>query len=119
MRNFILTLVVLAGLVSGCASTENMHEGSASALYNRGVNLFNKGRYSQAKEIFHEYIASYEDSHLYPVSLYYLGYCYQKLNDGQQAASIYHKVIDQTSDEFWAQMAKKRLAEIEGAGQPQ
>jgi TolA-binding protein len=114
MKNFILTFMILTCLVSGCASTENMHEGSASALYNRGVGLFNKGRYSQAKEIFHEYIASYEDSHLYPVSLYYLGYCYQKLNDNPQAISIYHKVIDQTSDEFWAQMARKRIQEIEG-----
>src|SRR5260221_13470058 len=113
MRKQNIVLFLILSLAAGCASTENMHEGSASALYNEGVTLVNKGRYKQAKEVFHEYIASYEDTHLYPVSLYYLGLCYQKLNEPQQAVSIYHKVIDLSTDEFWTQMAKQRIREIE------
>jgi len=110
---FILFIIVAVAL-AGCASSPDVYHGSASALYNKGVGLVNKGRYSQARDVFHEYIASYEETHLYPVSLYYLGYCYQKLDDPQQAVSIYHKVIDISNDEFWTQMAKKRIQEIQG-----
>jgi TolA-binding protein len=111
-------MVIFLSTVFGCASTQDVHEGSASALYHQGVRLVNKGRYAQAKEVFHEYIASYGDTHLYPVSLYYLGYCYQKLDDPKQARLIYHKVIDQTNDEFWTQMSKKRLQELESEISP-
>jgi TolA-binding protein len=111
-RRFSLTILLILLSLSGCASS-GTHEGSASALYDRGVGLVNKGHYNQAKEVFHEYIAQYGDTHLYPVSLYYLGYCYQKLNDDNQALSIYHKVVDVSTDEFWTQMAKKRMQEIE------
>jgi TolA-binding protein len=114
MRHYGPIIFLILSFIAGCASAPGIHESSASALYNQGVTLVNKGRYSQASEVFHEYIASYEDTHLYPVSLYYLGYCYQKLNEPQQAVSIYHKVIDLSSDEFWVQMAKKRIQEIEG-----
>ncbi len=115
---YSVIVVLCLSVISGCASTGSIHEGSASSLYNHGVGLVNKGRYDQAKEVFHEYIAAYGDTHLYPVSLYYLGYCYQKLNDPKQAYLIYHKVIDQSSDEFWTQMAKKRLQELEGEQLP-
>jgi TolA-binding protein len=114
-RTRLIALLILLSLAAGCASTPDAHEGSASVLYDRGVALVNKGRYQQAREVFHEYISEYEDTHLYPVSLYYLGYCYQKLNDPQQALSIYHKVIDISTDDFWTQMARKRIDEIEGS----
>jgi len=115
-KSFLILVVVMFASAAfvGCSTIRGAHDSSASALYNEGVSLVNKGRYKQAKEIFHEYIAEYEDTHLYPVSLYYLGFCYQKLNDANQAVSIYHKVIDQSNDEFWTQMAKKRIQDIEG-----
>ena len=104
---------------TGCAAIQDAPTGSASQLYYKGLRLFNKGRYADAKEIFHEYISDNAGTHLYPVSMYYLGYCYQKLDDRAQARLIYHKVIDENEGDFWAQMAKTRLEEMgdEGHGQ--
>lgn len=107
-------LVVLAAAFTGCAATQDTPTDSASQLYYHGLRLFNKGKYEEAKEIFRQYIADNAGTHLYPVSLYYLGCCYQKLGDQAQARLIYHKVIDESQDDFWTQMAKTRIAEMGG-----
>lgn len=111
-----LFLVAAGVFLAGCATVQDSPTDTASELYYKGLRLFNKGRYADAKEIFHEYIADNAGTHLYPVSLYYLGYCYQKLDDRAQARLIYHKVIDENEDDFWAQMARTRIGEMENEG---
>ena len=99
--------------IIGCAGFQDGSQSAPSALYNKGIRLVNKGHYEEAKEIFHQYIAEYPDSHLYLVSLYQLGFCYQKLGDTKQALTIYHKVLDEDAQDFWGQMAQKRIKEME------
>ncbi|MBI4309326.1 MAG: tetratricopeptide repeat protein [Candidatus Omnitrophica bacterium] len=86
----------------------------ATDVYNKAVRLYEKGRWNAAKEYFHQYLAEYSDTPLYVTCLYYLAYCYQQLKDPQEAASLYHKVIDgaRGGDAFWAEMAEKRLQEL-------
>ena len=112
--NYVLAaFLAVAGVVlTGCATVQDAPADAASEVYYKGLRFFNKGRYAEAKEFFHEYISENAGTHLYPVSLYYLGYCYQKLTDQAQARLIYHKVIDENEDDFWAQMAKTRLGEM-------
>ncbi len=87
----------------------------AADVYNKAVRLYEKGKWDQAKEFFHQYLAEYSDSPLYVTCLYYLGYCYQQLGDTQEAISIYHKVMDeaQGGDAFWGEMAETRTKELE------
>ncbi len=87
----------------------------AADVYNKAVRLYEKGRWDQAKEFFHQYLAEYSDSPLYVTCLYYLGYCYQQLGDTREAISIYHKVMDeaQGGDAFWGEMAETRTKELE------
>ncbi len=85
-----------------------------SDVYNKAIRLYEKSKWSAAKEYFHQYLAEYSDSPLYITCLYYLGYCYQQLKNVPEALSIYHKVINeaQGQDEFWGQMAQKRVEEL-------
>ena len=89
----------------------------AADVYNKAVRLYEKGRWDQAKELFHQYLAEYSDSPLYVTSLYYLGYCYEQLGNMREAISIYHKVMDeaQGEDAFWGEMAETRTKELEDA----
>ena len=86
----------------------------AADVYNRAVRLYAKGKWDQAKEYFHRYLAEYSDSPLYVTCLYYLGYCYQRLGNVPEAVSIYHKVIDEAhgGDAFWGEMAEHRIMEM-------
>jgi outer membrane protein assembly factor BamD (BamD/ComL family) len=113
LRSIFFLTAFLIYFSAGCVSTGRYSGESASSLYHKGLQLFNKGRYEDAKEVFHAYISDYAGTELYPVSLYYLGFCYQKLNDVPQAVSIYHKVIDENEGDFWAQMARTRVQELE------
>ena len=89
----------------------------ATDVYNKAVRLYEKGRWGQAKEFFHRYLAEYSNSPLYVTSLYYLAYCYEQLGDTKKAVSIYHKVMDEAKggDAFWGEMAENRTKELEGA----
>jgi len=89
----------------------------AADVYNKAVRLYEKGRWDQAREFFHQYLAEYSEGPLYVTSLYYLGYCYQQLGNTQEAISIYHKVMDeaQGEDAFWGEMAESRTKELESA----
>ena len=86
----------------------------AADVYNKAVQFYEKARWDQAKEYFHQYLAEYSDTPLYVTCLYYLGYCYQQLGNMPEAASIYHKVIDEArgGDGFWGEMAEHRLQEL-------
>ena len=86
----------------------------ATDIYNKALRLYENAKWGAAKEYFHQYLAEYSDSPLYVTCLYYLAYCYQQLSNAQEAMSIYHKVIDEAKDGdlFWAEMAEKRIGEL-------
>lgn len=102
------------------AQVVNYDQAPATAVYNKALRLFEKHKWAAAKEYFHQYLAEYSDTPLYVTCLYYLAYCYQQLKDKRQAVILYHRVIERAKngDEFWGQMAQKRLQdqEIQGEG---
>ena len=109
---FFVVCFFLLVSAAGCVTTSNS-AAAGSMLYQKAERLYRAGHYSAAKEYFHEYIANYPDEDLYEVSLYYLGHCYQKLEDKKEALSLYNRVIHKYSDDdFWVQAAKKRIEEI-------
>ena len=87
----------------------------AADVYNKAVRFYEKGKWDAAKEFFHQYLAEYSDSPLYITCLYYLGFCYQKLDNIPEAVSIYHKVMEEArgGDAFWAEMAEHRVMELD------
>ena len=99
-------------IVIACA--DERASAPATDVYNKAVRLYEKEKWSQAKELFHEYLAEYSDSPLYITCLYYLGFCYQRLNNPRESMSIYHKVMDEAKDgdAFWGEMAEKRIEEL-------
>ena len=106
-------------ILSGCASIGQVVDtdkssAPATEVYNKALRLYENGRWGGAKEYFHPYLAEYSDTPLYVTCLYYLGHCYQKLEDKKQAESLYHKVTAQAhgGDAFWAVMAQKRIEEL-------
>ncbi len=115
LQRSALGLVSFFVLCAGPVHAE--HHGAsapASDTYNKAVMLYNKGKWAQSKEYLHQYLAEYSDTPLYVTCLYYLAYCYQQLKDTEEAIRIYHKVVDgaKGGDEFWGQMAQKRIEEI-------
>jgi len=116
-----LRLVFIAVLMSlhpgSLAWSDDNSSPPALDTYNKAVRLYEARHWDGAKEYFHEYLAEYSDTPLYVTCLYYLAYCYQQLNDKDQAILLYHKVIDQAqgSDAFWGEMAQRRIDEILGA----
>jgi outer membrane protein assembly factor BamD (BamD/ComL family) len=116
MRAIVLSLFMLVVCVSSCGwGSENNSSAPAADIYNKAVRLYEAHRWNAAKEYFHQYLAEYSDTPLYITCLYYLAYCYQQLKDKEEAMLIYHKVIDQATDEqaFWAQMSEKRIEELQ------
>lgn len=87
----------------------------ATDVYYKALAYYQKGKWDAAREYFHTYLAEYSDSPLYITSLYYLGVCYQRINNQREAMSIFHKVMDEArsnDDMFWAKMAERRVEEL-------
>ncbi len=118
IKNTFFKRPVLLGLASffmlTAVAIADQRSAPAADIYNKAVRHYEKGRWDAAKELFHQYLAEYSDSPLYITCLYYLGYCYQQMGNIPEAASIYHKVIDEAheGDSFWAEMAEHRVQEI-------
>ena len=88
---------------------------SPTEHYNKALELYQKGRYARARELFHEYIARYPDSVVYRIALYYLGHCYQLLGDDREALIIFNRIVAAYGDDdFWGEQSFKRIRQIRG-----
>ncbi|MBF0594790.1 MAG: tetratricopeptide repeat protein [Candidatus Omnitrophica bacterium] len=125
MRTLILFLALLTlplSGFSGCAMLEPVDEAAPpprfktpTEHYNKALDYYQKGRYTQAKELFHEYVAQYPDSAILRIALYYLAHCYQIQGDEKEALVIYNRIIAAYgSDDFWSEQAFKRIKQIKG-----
>ncbi len=101
-------------VVPAWAIDHNKASAPSADIYNKAVRLYEGGRWAEAKEYLHQYLAEYSETPLYITCLYYLGYCYQQLGDTVEALSIYHKVINEAKDQdaFWIEMSQRRINEI-------
>jgi outer membrane protein assembly factor BamD (BamD/ComL family) len=115
LKGLVLFLGLALFILIAAVVRADERSAPAADMYNKAVRLYEKGKWDQAREFFHQYLAEYSDSPLYVTCLYYLGYCYQRLGDAQEAISIYHKVMDeaQGGDAFWGEMAETRTKELE------
>lgn len=114
MKKPLLLPLIAFSFLLAAQPVRAQNEAQAADVYNKALHLYQKGKWGAAKEYLHQYLAEYSDSPLYITCLYYLGYCYQQLNNTQEAMSIYHKILDEAGgqDAFWAEMAEKRIQEL-------
>jgi TolA-binding protein len=122
VRVFLALMFIVTSLTmsSGCVSLETVDEDAPrfktpTELYNTALDRHDRGHYEKAKMLFHQYINQYPDTELSRVALYYLGHCYQMSGDDKEAQALYQRVIGPSAeDDFWAEMALKRLQQIKG-----
>jgi outer membrane protein assembly factor BamD (BamD/ComL family) len=112
---FFLKIVLIGLILSSSAfAAEEKATAPAAEIYDKAVHLYYARHWNAAKEYFHQYLAEYSETPLYVTCLYYLAYCYQQLNDKEEAILMFNKVIDlaQGEEAFWGQMAEKRIEEL-------
>ena len=86
------------------------YPGAAEYALADGKELFNSGKYDEAKEIL---LASYEYNSDSDSVLYYLGKVYQAENEYETAISYYNMVIENYPSSSLAGYAKIRIGEME------
>ena len=111
-----LALLVAAG--GGCAllpaqEDEAPRYASASVLYDKAFDVYQKGQYAKARELWYVYIGTYPQSLVLKAALYYLAHCHQMLGEDKEALALYDRVITTYGDEdFWGQQAMLRRKQI-------
>jgi tol-pal system protein YbgF len=68
---------------------------SQQNAYEKGLQLFQKGRYSEARQSFQQYIAANPDSNLADNGLYWIGECYFEEQRYSEAIDAYQRLLDQ------------------------
>jgi TolA-binding protein len=106
---------------SGCAmlqpDQDNAEEvpryKSPTELYEKALAYYQSGKYSRAKELFHQYIGQFPDSLMYPTALYELAHCYQMLGETKEALALYNRLVTTYGDQdFWGEQAMARIKQI-------
>ncbi len=109
---------VLVAAVSGCAllpaqEDEAPRYASASVLYDKAFDAYQKAQYAKARELWHVYIGTYPQSLVLKAALYYLAHCHQMLGEDKEAVALYDRIITTYGDEdFWGQQAMLRRKQI-------
>jgi TolA-binding protein len=117
---FLLILLAVPLYSTGCAMIEPAgeevpHFRTPTEHYNKALDLYQKGNYAQAKELFREFVAQYPDSPLSKVALYYLGHCYQMTGDDKEALILFNRIVaTYGDDDFWGEQSFKRIKQIKG-----
>ncbi len=123
----VVCLVLVFSLTfSGCLSLSSFSRNKTKAVvprveiveeqsmnpYDVGKGLYEKRKYSEAVEYFDMFLDEYPESSLAKVALYYKGHSYQQLKDHKRALQVYQQVLDKFEDDFWADLAAKRIVDI-------
>ncbi len=83
-KAFILILLAVAGFIGGCKSIEAVELNQKAKVY------LNYGKYEQAAEIFNQSLDMYFEM---PSTHYWLGYCYENLNNVSKAIWEYELAV--------------------------
>lgn len=90
---------------------------AAQNEYNQGRELYNRKNYQEAVEKF-ERSRSYSDNWRYAVNnLYYLGVCYQELNNNTKALEIFQEVVSKYPATSYAGYSNDRINFIRSSQQ--
>jgi len=85
---------------------------AAQNEYNQGRELYNRKNYQEAVERF-ERSRSYSDNWRYAVNnLYYLGVCYQELNNSTKALEVYEELVNKFPNTAYAGYSRDRINQI-------
>ena len=87
---------------------------AAQAACDEGVALAKQERFKDALERLEKVELYYKDFQRKDVVFYYMGKCYQYLNQIQNASAMYRKIIEQYPQSSYAYWAGVRLKEIGG-----
>jgi len=97
--------------------SEKVMPKAAQEEYNKGRELYNRKNYQEAVERF-ERSRSYSDNWRYAVNnLYYLGVCYQELNNTTKALEIFEEVVNKYPNTSYAGYSRERINYIRGSQQ--
>lgn len=88
---------------------------AAQAACDEGVALAKQEKYKDALEKLEKVQLYHKDFARKDIVFYYMGKCYQNLNEIQNASAMYKKIIEQYPQSSYAYWADVRLKEIGGA----
>ncbi|RXE57769.1 tetratricopeptide repeat protein [Acetivibrio mesophilus] len=90
---------------------------AAQDEYNQGRELYNRKNYQEAVERF-ERSRSYSGNWRYSVNnLYYLGVCYQELNNSTKALEVFEEIVNKYPTTAYAGYSKDRINQIRNTQQ--
>jgi len=106
-KRFILVFILFLLLI-GCFKDKK-----ADSLFNRGVDLWSKGRYTKALETFEKFIDLYPNHHSSPeANLWVADLRYLYLNDYVQALYDYRNLVKKYPKSEYAPVAQFKIAKI-------
>ena len=108
-------LQVLQGRRAATPTTEAQQpapstNGSETAMYDRAREYYTKGQYTQAANLFRDFLKSYPAHALASNAQYWLGECYYSLDSFPTARNEFQKVVDFYSDSPKAPDALVKIA---------
>lgn len=86
--------------------------GDASSLYISGLNALRSGDFSQAEQIFVQFVAGNPDTAFTDNALLWLGICYEKLGQMDRAVLMYSDVYQKFPAEDRVPVALYRLGDV-------
>lgn len=90
---------------------------AAQDEYNEGREFYTKKAYQEALDRFNK-VRSYADDWKYSVNnLYYIGVCYQQLNNSTMALKVFEEVIEKYPSSAYSRYSKNRINQIKQAEQ--
>lgn|GEM_PF-2504402 len=89
-----------------------VNQQNPTELYNKGYSAFNTGDYSNAINYLHAYIDTGQNNTLTQYAWYLLGKSYKAINDKENAALCFNKLINDYPDSEYARYARNRLREL-------
>jgi len=92
---------------------EKVMPAAANKVYEEGLVLVNtKRQYDEAIKKLNKVQMYMEDFRHMDAVLYYLGKCYQQLNDSRNALAVYQKLMEQYPKSSYVKWAKVRINEL-------
>ena len=84
-------------------------EKAAQQMYNEGRDLYKKKQYGEALEKFNKVVTYVDEWKNLNATIYYIGVCYQELNDKDKALEAFNEVIARYPSSSFAKYAKSRV----------
>lgn len=118
MRRYSIFILGIC-LLSGCrtSSTAGIHKGNSYNSYEHQMvkswedagEKFEAGNYQEALQSYQDFLDQYPYSRWTQMAKYFMGECYEQIQQQDQARMMYRQVMDQYPGSVWADLARERL----------